>query len=165
MGKTNRFRPLGDDELRKAKTAPPAEAGTAIVPVPADAPQLTNGVLSRWAEPGYSVTTGWRYLDANGDFLGCVVRYDGPGDKIIAPITFCTGPNGARKWRKKSWTSPRPLYGLDRLAASPDAPVIVTEGEKAADAAEKLFPDYVAVTSPGGSNAAGNADWSPLKGR
>ena len=165
MDTNTMFRPLADDELRKAQTATPAEAWTAIVPVPADAPQLTNGVLSRWAEPGYSVTTGWRYLDANGDFLGCVVRYDGPGDKIIAPITFCTGPNGARKWRKKSWTSPRPLYGLDRLAASPGAPVIVTEGEKAADAAEKLFPGYVAVTSPGGSNAAGNADWSVLKGR
>lgn len=165
MDTNTMFRPLADDELQNSRAATPAGAWTAIVPVPADAPQLTNGVLSRWAEPGYSVTTGWRYLDANGDFLGCVVRYDGPGDKIIAPITFCTGPNGARKWRKKSWTSPRPLYGLDRLAASPDAPVIVTEGEKAADAAEKLFPGYVAVTSPGGSNAAGNADWSVLKGR
>jgi hypothetical protein len=139
---------------------------TPIVPVPADAPQLTNGILARGTDKaGYSVATGWRYLDANGNFLGCVVRYDGPGDKDIAPFTFCAGPNGVREWRKKSWTSPRPLYGLDRLAARPDAPVIVTEGEKAADAAERLFPGHVAVTSPGGSNAAEHADWSALKDR
>lgn len=165
MDTNTMFRPLADDELHNAQTSTPADAWTAIVPVPADAPQLTNGVLSHWAPPAYSLTTGWRYLDANGNFLGCVVRYDGPGDKAILPITFCAGPNGTREWRKKSWISPRPLYGLDRLAARPDAPVIVTEGEKAADAAEKLFPGHVAVTSPGGSNAAGNADWSHLDGR
>jgi hypothetical protein len=30
------------------------------------------------------------------------------------------------------WPDARPLYNLDKLAAHPDAPVIVTEGEKAA---------------------------------
>ena len=41
----------------------------------------------------------------------------------------------------------------------------MTEGEKAADAASRIFPDSVCVTSPGGSNAAGKCDWTPLKGR
>lgn len=47
------------------------------------------------------------------------------------------------------------------------ATVIVTEGEKDCAAARALFPapDYVAVTSSGGSNAPKNTDWSPLKGR
>ncbi len=57
------------------------------------------------------------------------------------------------------------MYGLDRLAARPNAPVIVTEGEKAADGAATLFPEHEAVTSPGGCKAAGKADWTPLKGR
>jgi len=43
--------------------------------------------------------------------------------------------------------------------------VIVTEGEKAADAAGWLLPDHVVVTSPGVSKAAGAADWSVLAGR
>ena len=43
--------------------------------------------------------------------------------------------------------------------------MIVTEGEKAADAAGELLPDYVAITSPGGSKAAAAADWSMLAGR
>jgi putative DNA primase/helicase len=40
----------------------------------------------------------------------------------------------------------------------PDAPVIVTEGETAADAAAELLPDHVAITSPGSSKAAAAAD-------
>lgn len=39
------------------------------------------------------------------------------------------------------------------------------EGEKAADAATGLLPGFVVVTSPNGSKSAGNADWSPLRGR
>jgi len=58
-----------------------------------------------------------------------------------------------------------PVCGLDSLAQRPTAPVIVTEGEKAADAATKLLPDYVVVTSPNGAKAASKADWSVLRGR
>ena len=36
--------------------------------------------------------------------------------------------------------SPRPLYNLDSLAASPEAPIVICEGEKAADAAARIFP-------------------------
>jgi hypothetical protein len=77
----------------------------------------------------------------------------------------CEGPGGQREWRRKGFSGPRPLYGLDRLAARPDAPVLVVEGEKTADAATRRFKDYVVVTSPSGSNAARKAEWSPLKGR
>ena len=42
--------------------------------------------------------------------------------------------------------------------------VIICEGEKSADAATRLLPGFVAVTSPNGSKSAGNADWSPLRG-
>ena len=55
--------------------------------------------------------------------------------------------------------------GLERLAADPDALVIVCEVEKAAEAAARIFPGSVAVTSPGGSRAAAKADWGPLAGR
>ena len=148
-----------------------------ILPVPADAPPLTKAMLSGFAPAGFSFTTGWRYFDAEGRLLGCVVRYDREvlsvlsvpdrgksrnSDKEIRPLTYCEAPNGRREWRCKAFFEPRPLYGLDRLATRPDAPVLVTEGEKAADAAAKLFPDHVAITSPGGSNAAGKADWSPV---
>ena len=43
--------------------------------------------------------------------------------------------------------------------------MVVVEGEKSADAASRIFPDSVCVTSPGGSKAATKADWTPLAKR
>ena len=68
-------------------------------------------------------------------------------------------------WRWESWPPKRPLYGLQALARRPSAPVVVCEGEKAADAAAQLLASYVTVTSPNGAKGAGKADWSPLRGR
>lgn len=63
------------------------------------------------------------------------------------------------------WPAPRPLYNLPALTARPDAPVLVVEGEKAADAAARLFPAHAVVTWPNGAKATGKADWKPLAGR
>lgn len=165
-----------DDNFRspmyRTEIATVAEKGDgwiAILPVPADAPPITKATLDGPAKPGFALTKVWRYLDAGGELLGMVARYDRPAngdaaEKDIRPWTYCQGPTGHAEWRCKALPLPRPLYGLDRLAARPDAPVLVVEGEKAADAAAKRFPDYVAVTSPGGCKAAAKADWSPLKG-
>jgi hypothetical protein len=57
----------------------------------------------------------------------------------------------------------RTLYALDRLAAAPDEIVFVAEGEKCAEMLRTL--GLLATTSPGGSNAARQGDWSPLTGR
>src|SRR6185312_10989534 len=72
---------------------------------------------------------------------------------------------GTVRWRWESWQGKRPLYGLQGLAERPSAPVVVTEGEKACDAARTLLPASVVVTSPNGSQSAGYADWRPLRGR
>ncbi|MBZ9859721.1 DUF3987 domain-containing protein [Mesorhizobium sp. CA12] len=141
-----------------------------ILPVPADAPALSTDTTGRFAPTGFVFTAHWRYLDGEGRLLGYVVRYDRPAngqpaDKQVKPFTFCEGPAGKREWRCKGFSEPRPLYGLDRLAVRPEAPVLVVEGEKTADAAEKIYKHFVVVTSPGGSNAADKVDWSHLKGR
>ncbi len=102
----------------------------------------------------------WRYFGASGALLFAVARFNLPGGKQVLP--YCCTATG---WRWKAADALRPLYGLDRLAARPDAPVLLVEGEKTADAAALLFPDHVAMTWPGGSNATGKADWAPLAGR
>jgi hypothetical protein len=62
--------------------------------------------------------------------------------------------------------APRPLYGLNELAARPKAPVIVAvEGEKTCNAGRRLLPGYVVLTWPGGSNSIAHVDWRPLIGR
>ncbi len=138
-----------------------ADQWTAIVPVPADAPSPP----ARHAKLGEPSAT-WRYLDAAGRLLFVASRFDQPEGKEFLPASYCRNEaTGKRSWRWKGLPEPRPLYRLDALAARPDAPVIVTEGEKAADAAEQLFPEHVATTSPNGSKSARKADWSPLAGR
>jgi hypothetical protein len=141
-----------------------------ISPVPSDAPKLTEKMLQGFAPNGYEFTDSWRYFDSEGRLLGFAVRFDSsanghPADKVVKPVTFCLGSDGQRRWRCKGFISPRPLYGLDRLAQRPLARVLVVEGEKTADAAGKRFPDYVVVTSSGGSGAGGQTDWRPLAGR
>jgi hypothetical protein len=87
------------------------------------------------------------------------------GGKIFLPLSLWRHHSGKMEWRWKGIPAPRPLYGLDKLAARAVAPVIVTEGEKSADAAARAFPDYVTTTSPVGCKAEAKADWTPLAGR
>ena len=131
-----------------------------VVPVPSDAPPIPTEHFDL-GEPARI----WWYLDAAGGLLGYVCRFEPPEEKKqYWPLTLHR-INGELKWRWKSWPAPRPLYGLDQLAQRPSARVLVVEGEKAADAARKLLPDFVVVTSPNGSHAAEGADWSPLRDR
>jgi len=152
------FAPL--DPADVPGTVPTAPAGwVPILPVPADAPRTLPP--HRLGKP----SAMWVYRNAAGDRLGIVCRFDPADGKQVLPLTYCRGPEGRTEWRWQGFPEPRPIYGLDRLADRPGAPVLVTEGEKAADAAGMLFPDHVPVTSPGGTKAAAKADWSPLAGR
>ena len=152
--------------LLGARRPPRARAGSEgwnpLLPVPGDAPQPPS-TYYKHGKPARIDT----YRDAGGAVLGYVARFDPPdGGKEFLPLTYCeNGATGRREWRWKGFPVPRPLYGLDRLAARPEAPVVLCEGEKAADAAGHLLHDWVAITSHGGSNGAGRADWTPLAGR
>lgn len=90
----------------------------------------------------------WRYTD---DFIVC--RFPG---KKIRPLTW-TGST----WAWKSPAKPRPLYWARRV---PGWPVLIAEGEKAADAAAKLFPEHSVCTWPGGTSNVQHANWKPLEG-
>jgi len=72
---------------------------------------------------------------------------------------------GRRAWRWQALPSPRPLYNLDKLHARQNAPIVICEGEKAADAAAELLPDYVSTTMLNGAQSPHKTDWAPLKGR
>ena len=137
------------------------QAWAPIVPVPPDAPapfnrHPTHGVPSKM----------WPYKTADSAVAFYVCRFDPPGGrKEILPLTYWQNITGDKQWRWHGLPEPRPLYNLDQLTARPEAPVLVCEGEKAADAAALLFPDQVCVTSSNGAKSASKADWSPLKGR
>lgn len=127
--------------------------------VPADWEELPK--LGRRHKQHGEASAEWVYQSADSKILAVITRHDPPGArKQFIPHTW-----DGRRWQRKAPPEPRPLYGLDRLAARPDAPVLLCEGEKAADAAAALMPDAVCIASMGGSKAANKADWSPLQGR
>ncbi len=132
-----------------------------LAPVPADAPPAPQ------SHPKIGRPSGrWTYRDGAGALLGYALRFDMPQGKEFRPLALWRPANGgAPEWRWATWPAPRPLYGLDALAARPGALVLLCEGEKAADAAARLAPDCVCVTSPNGAKSAGKADWSALRGR
>ncbi len=134
----------------------------AIIPVPANSPPPAAGHPTR-GRPA----TRFEYRSAVGELLGFVCRFEETGGgKVYLPLTWCRRRDGkGEEWRWKGFEPLRPLYGLNRLAGRPDATVVVCEGEKAADAAARLLPDHVAVTSPNGSKSASKADWTPLADR
>lgn len=130
-----------------------------ITPVPENAGQ--RPLHPKLGRPG----AVWTYRNEVGEPLGHVCRFDTQNGKQVLPLTYCQDAQRNRSWRWQSWTKPRPLYGLDRLASKPESVVLVVEGEKTADAAQSIFPNMAVITSPGGSNAAKKADWTQLKGR
>lgn len=107
----------------------------------------------------------WPYRDADGDLLGYIARYETDNGKEIRAWTWGARGEEPPAWGCYQWTAPRPLYGLDRLAARSGAPVLIVEGEKAADAAQELLGQYVVITWPGGHGAWSKADFGALKGR
>ena len=133
------FAPL-PGRLRRSAAAAAPDDWRPMLPVPDDAPPGPP-VHKRRGKPSGC----WTYRDAAGRLLGYVLRFNLPdGGKEFLPATFChNAKTGAREWRFKAWPAPRPLYGLDRLGQRPIAPVVITEGEKAPDAAAKLLPDHV----------------------
>ena len=107
----------------------------------------------------------WHYRDAGGRLLGHVLRFDKEdGGKETRPLVFCVGPDGQGQWRWQMFAAPRPLYGLERLRAHIEAPVLLVEGEKTADAAQELFPDLVAVTSRVAATRPARLTGHPCKG-
>ena len=144
-----------------SSTTPPALATfTPILPVPPSALEPPR----RHPQHGqYSQI--WRYDDMQGRTLAYATRFDLPDGKAVLPLWYGKYGSNNPQWTWKALPEPRPLYGLAKLAAMPDAPILIVEGEKTADAAQAYFPHRVALTWSGGSNAVGKADVSTLHGR
>ncbi|WP_299944464.1 DUF927 domain-containing protein [uncultured Microbulbifer sp.] len=166
------FLRLSDSEAitlnRKPASKPrgPAKSGWEVVmPVPLDAVKACPTRHPRNGLP----SAEWEYRNHAGLLLMKVLRFDlqktGKRAKEYRPLTYCRDTRGKYAWRWKQPEKSRPLYGLNRLGTRVDAPVLLTEGEKAADAAVALLPDYVSMSWPGGSKALGKTDFGPLRGR
>lgn len=136
-------RPVAVLERRKPPTERPAEE----IPLGAAEPLADSRLGLPVATHRYG-TAFW------------VLRYERDGKKTFRPLTWRNG-----KWSRKAYPEPRPLYNLGDLMLRPDAPVLIVEGEKAADALATVLVGYVVMTWANGCNAVHKNDWHPLRGR
>jgi putative DNA primase/helicase len=115
------------------------------------APRKRNGQAEDLGPP----SAKWDYLDANGQLIACVYRYDpANGSKTYRPWD-------ARR-RRSAPPTPRPLYHQPGLATAEE--VVLVEGEKCAQAL--IDAGVCATTAMHGANApVAKTDWSPLAGK
>ncbi|QKG66360.1 DUF927 domain-containing protein [Pseudomonas sp. B14-6] len=158
----------GAAQAKPAPTKTKAPEWIAIQPVP---PEVMNKCPAKHRQHG-APSKMWIYRDVQGQPLMALYRFDlapdadGKPKKVFAPLTWCQRADGqTTQWRWQGLPDPRPLLRLDELAQRVDAPVVLCEGEKAADAAAELLSGYVATCWPNGSNSWHKADLTPLKGR
>lgn len=118
-------------------------------PIPGDAPPVPNHYIHGAPSAVYAYGSAFR-----------VARYDTPDGKQFSPFIWRQG-----KWIAKGYPDPRPMFGLEVLAARPEAPVMVVEGEKCAQVAALTMRRYAVVTWSGGALAVKKTEWRPLQGR
>ena len=151
------------------------DAPPAGLPVPAAPPKPPKKVVQQLppedaARPSFvhfrhgPAVAVYEYRAASGAIIGYITRHEPPGArKQFIPWTWDAEKSD---WQSVGFTDPRPLYGLDLLAAQPGKPVLIVEGEKAAEAAKRICGHvYLPVTWPGGAAAVNKVDWSALAGR
>ncbi len=125
---------------------------------------LPDGIPPQWK--GKRAVHYWTYRDEKGNELGYVVRYEDSTGKEVIPFFKRGGERGDARWRAGAPAAPRPLFNLHLISRNKDTPILICEGEKAAQAAERLTHSrYICTTSQGGCKAFSKADWSVLSGR
>jgi putative DNA primase/helicase len=120
-------------------------------------PPASSQIPSRRGEP----TNVWQVRDVSGELKGLHLRFDRPnGDKK------CLWKRPSGEWGLNGTPlSAMPLYRSEHVKEWPeDLPVVVVEGEKAADALAAVYPATLGTVT-GASNTPGREALEVLRGR
>lgn len=157
-------------------------AGYEFAMPPADAPRIEAGkrtpellnpkrIDPRTGKPKlvtYRPTMVEPYRTKRGQLIGYVLRVEFDDKKVTPGIWWMVNKTtGFAGWSHGSYPAPRPLAGLDDLAAHPDWQVLLVEGEKCKAAGKRLLAanPIVVTTWMGGGKALAQVHWQSLKGR
>lgn len=140
---------------------------------PKEAPVPSLREISRHLDDKYTLAAKYPYYDSNGNIVLYNLRLqekENSQKKTILPISFGRLNQSAAqpKWGLKKYqfeNDKNPIYNSIKLRENPLKPVLIVEGEKAADAGNLLFNNMVTISWFGGSGSAKRVDWSPLYGR
>jgi putative DNA primase/helicase len=138
------------------KKAPPRQQ---LVPPVGSLPEFNRGDLG-------APITHWIIRRPDGAPWFYEARYMLDGKKETRFFTYGRySDSELARWECKHPANPRPFFGLDQLAARPDAQVMIHEAPKKAVAAAPLLTRQVHLGMVGGANAAKYMDLEPLRGR
>lgn len=150
---------------------------TPITPIPKaeENPDIEgNKYLNYRLKDGYTEVARYAYRDEQGNLKGYVFRFEKPNaedpngknSKITPPLAYCENEKGFKAWRWQGFFGDqKTAYGLEKLAQDPTKPVLILEGEKKADVAQKMLPEYHVLSWIGGAGSVGKTDWECLAGR
>lgn len=147
----------------KLKLVHPAVEPLRPAPVPDSHDEFKAGIpIIAWKPDDNRIITYhpdhvWAYKTAEGDITHYTIRINfADGKKIFIPLRpVYRGETIV--WAAAHMDTPRPLYGLERLAHTGE--VYLCEGEKSADACQTLL-SAASLSAP-----KGNVDYSPLARR
>ena len=157
----------------------PKQEKLPVVPVPVDIPVpnqeylldyakdlVSKGLIAPLVEGSDVKVHEYRYDDGRIAIL--VVRYATVEGKAIRRLIW---DGDGWSWSGSRHRTNFPLYNMQEIAASPDVPVFVFEGEKAVDAFMQMgdirshFRNALATCPIGGGCPQEGTDWSVLSGR
>lgn len=153
--------------IESPKKSEPQDGPQSNIPAH-DVPEVFPRYMSHLGQ-NYPISKIWTYYTETGHPAFWVLRADyqdvtGKSQKIVKPFSSFT-IDGEHVFKVSLQHSARPLYNLPEIVNNPNKIVILVEGEKAADAGKKLFPDYVVSCWSGGVNGFKNTNISHLINR
>lgn len=137
-----------------------------LFPVPNDAITFNSERLFMYKlkDKNKVIESVYTYKNINHELCGYVVRIKDIESqrKETLPVVYAETSKGIRGWKSRGFGDNRCLYNEHVLVDS-TKPVLIVEGEKTADAAQKLYPEFDVVSWSGGVNAVNKSNWSVLK--
>lgn len=140
-----------------AKDLPESAKLCRSIPPEIPFPDMTQG--------GSFPSAVYEYRDVDGILTCLVARYQDGQKKRFCPFTVWETEPGVSHWVMNGLPDKRPPYRSQELRAYPDKVVLLSEGEKCADAVAGAFPGYLSLSWMGGSNAVDKTDFARFMGR
>jgi ATP-dependent exoDNAse (exonuclease V) alpha subunit len=166
-------KPLDQQEPTEANWKP-------IVPVPKEVkdPDIANNkYLNYMLKDGSKEISRHAYRDENGNLKGYVVRLEKPPimqsdgttktAKLTPPLSYVEDARGFKYWKWKAFfgENDKTPYGMEKLRHDHSKPILIVEGEKTADAAQKALSTYHVLSWIGGAGSVGKTNWDCLIGK